>query len=168
VLAVLFVKSSPENDSPELLLSAGWDQTIRVFEAATARPVRTLDNHTAPVNDLALRPGHDDELPLVASAGQDKTVRFWQPSIGRLVRFVRLSSPPLAVRWLPSGDFVVAACADGKMRAIDWQTASIVLEKKACAEWATALVISPDGKQAIVGDERGELHAISLDGIKRE
>lgn len=168
VLAVVFARLPDEQSKAELLLSAGRDQTIRVFDAATARPVRALDNHTAAVNDLALCPGKQGKLPLVASAGQDKTVRFWQPTIGRLVRFVRVPSPPLTIRWLPSGDYVAVTCTDGRMRVIDWQTLRIVLEKQVSEGWLTALAISPDGTHAVVGNERGELHAVELDGIKRE
>ncbi len=168
VLAALYVPLTAEAAKRELLLSAGRDQTIRVFDAETARAIRALDNHTAAVNDLALRPAKDGELPLVVSAGQDKTVRFWQPSIGRLVRFARVPSPPLSVRWLPGGDLIAVACADGRVRVIDWQTLQIVFEKKVGEGWLPSLAVSPDGLHAVVGDERGELHAVGLDGIKRE
>jgi WD40 repeat protein len=168
VLSVLLVADPAEATQKELLLSAGRDQTIRVFAAANGQPLRGLDNHTAPVHDLALRPAKPNELPLVASAGEDKTVRFWQPSIGRLVRFARVPAPPLVVRWLPSGDFVAVASTDGLLRLIDWQTLRVVLERKVSDGWLTSLAIFPDGREGIVGDERGELHAVGLDGIKRE
>lgn len=168
VLAVQFVLLAKDSATKELLLSAGRDQSIRVFDAATARSIRAFDNHTAAVNDLGLRPARKDELPVVASAGQDKTVRFWQPSIGRMVRFARVPAPPLCVRWLPSGDEVGVACTDGNVRIIDWQTLRVVFEKEVCEGWLTALAASPTGSHVVVGDERGELHAIRLDGIKRE
>lgn len=168
VLAVLFAPSPDDAITKGLLISAGKDQSIRVFDAASARPIRALENHTAAVNDLALRPARNGELPLVASAGEDKTVRFWQPSIGRLVRFAKVPSPPLCVRWLPGGDFVAVSCTDGHLRVIDWQTLRIVLEKNVSEGWLTSLAVSPAGTHAVVGDERGELHAVSLDGIKRE
>ncbi|MBC7854438.1 MAG: hypothetical protein IAF94_13475 [Pirellulaceae bacterium] len=168
VLSVLFVALPSDTTKTELLLSAGRDQSIRVFDAATASPLRSLDNHTAAVNDLALRLAKNGELPLVASAGQDKTVRFWQPSNGRLVRFAKVPSPPLTIRWLPGGDFVAVSCTDGHLRVIDWQSLRVVLEKKVSEGWLTSLAVSQDGTHAVVGDERGELHAVSLDGIKRE
>jgi WD40 repeat protein len=168
VLAVLFVSAPTEESKLELLLSAGRDQSIRVFDAATARPIRTLDNHTAAVTDLALCPAKGGRLPIVASAAQDKTVRFWQPSIGRLVRFAKVPSPPLCVRWLPEGDHVAVACTDGHLRVLDWRSLETVLDKKVTDGWLTSLAISPDGAQAVVGDERGELQSVPLDGIKRQ
>lgn len=168
VLAVQFVPFSKDSATKELLLSAGRDQSIRVFEADTARSIRALDNHTAAVNDLALRPARKGELSVVASAGQDKTVRFWQPSIGRMVRFARVPAPPLCVRWLPSGDEVAVACVDGRVRIIDWQTLQVVFEKRISEGWLPSLAVPPVGTHAVIGDERGELHAVSLDGIKRE
>ena len=169
VLSVIFAAVSEDTTKKELLLSAGRDQSIRVFDEATALPIRVLDNHTAAVNDLALWPRNGDKkLPLVASVGQDKTVRFWQPSIGRLVRFARVPSPPLAIRWLPSGDHVAVASTDGRVRVIDWQTLRIVLEKQVSDGWLTSLAVSPTGTHAVIGDERGELHVVKLDGIKRE
>ncbi|HEX5103689.1 MAG TPA: hypothetical protein VFV87_07770, partial [Pirellulaceae bacterium] len=71
----------------DLVLSAGVDQAIRVLDPAGGQVRRSLDNHTAAVRGLAVRPGKHDGPPMVASAGADRTVRFWQPAIGRLVRF---------------------------------------------------------------------------------
>lgn len=169
VLAALFVAISKEKAlAGELLLSAGRDGTIRVYDAATTKSVRTLDNHTAAVNALALRPGHDGELPMVASGGEDRTVRFWQPSIGRLVRFVRLPAPVLTVQWLPDGSQLVAVGTDGWLRVIDPQTAEIVLEKRVATGWLYSLAIAPEGTAAIVGDDVGELHFVPLEGMKRK
>lgn len=167
VLAVLFASAPSDDGKLELLLSAGRDQSIRVFDAATARPIRTLDNHMGSVNDLALCPAKGGRLPIVASAAQDKTVRFWQPSNGRPVRFAKVPAPPLCVRWLPEGEHVAVACTDGHLRVLDWQSLETVLDKKVADGWLTALAISPDGSHAVVGDERGELQAITLNGIKR-
>jgi WD40 repeat protein len=148
-----------------LVLSAGVDQSIRVLTPATGEVVRTLDNHTAPVRDLAIRPGRHEGPPLVASAGADRTVRFWHPTIGRLVRFARLPVAPTAICWTPDGSHVLAACEDGRLRAVDPATVGIT-EIFGARGWAYAVAASPDGKDALLSGERGELRKVSLDAIK--
>jgi WD40 repeat protein len=151
----------------DLVLSAGGDQSIRVLEPATGNIRRSLDNHTAAVRDLAIRPGQHDGPVMVASCGADRTVRFWQPTIGRLVRFVRLPSPPTALAWTPSGSHVLAACEDGHLQAIDPQTIEVV-ELAPCLEgFAYAVAALPDGSGAVLAGAGGELRIVSLDAIKR-
>jgi len=150
-----------------LVLSAGGDQSIRVLEPATGNIRRSLDNHTAAVRDLAIRPGQHDGPVMVASCGADRTVRFWQPTIGRLVRFVRLPSPPTALAWTPSGSHVLAACEDGRLRAIDPQTIEVVELAPGLEGFAYAVAALPDGSSAILAGAAGQLRIVPLDAIKR-
>lgn len=161
--AVLCTVWLPADD---LVLSAGVDQSIRLLMPATGEVVRTFDNHTAAVRDLAVQPGTDAGRPLVASASADRTVRFWQPTIGRLVRFARLPSAPTAICWTPDGSHALAACEDGRLRAIDPATVAVT-EIFGTRGWAHAVAASPDGEYAVLGGERGELRKVSLDAIKR-
>ncbi|HZN34693.1 MAG TPA: WD40 repeat domain-containing protein, partial [Pirellulaceae bacterium] len=145
-----------------LLLSGGRDQTIRVWNADQSdKSLRSFDNHTAAVYDLALRPAADDLPPIVASAGADRTVRFWQPTIGRMLRFSRLASPPLAVCWTADGQQVCAACQDGRVRIVELQTARVVAEHDAIDGWAHSIILAPDGKSILVGGEGGQLKVIT-------
>lgn len=150
----------------ELVLSAGVDQSIRLLSPGSGEVIRTFDNHTAAVRDLAIRPGKHEGPPLVASASADRTVRFWQPTIGRLVRFARLPAAPTAICWTPDGSHVLAACEDGKLRAVDPATVSVT-EIVGLRGWAYTVAVSPDGNFAILGGEGGELRNVSLDPIKR-
>ena len=152
-------------ESDDLVLSAGVDQTIRVIDPAKRATVRSLENHTAAVRDLALRPGEHVGPPLVASAGADRTVRIWQPTIGRLVRFARLPLAPTAICWTPSGSHVLAACEDGRLRAIDPDTLAVTELPEPLEGWAHAVAAAPDGKTAILSGERGQLRLVPLDAI---
>ncbi|MDX1947187.1 MAG: hypothetical protein SFU86_17435 [Pirellulaceae bacterium] len=159
VLAVLWLPA--EN----LIVSAGVDQSLRVLAATTGKTVRSLDNHTATVRDLALRPGKFAGPPLVVSAGADRTVRFWQPTIGRMVRFARLPSAPTAITWNAAGTHALAACEDGQLRAIDHETLKIVPFAAKLAGRAHAVVAHPTEQAAIIAGEQGELRKIALDAI---
>jgi WD40 repeat protein len=147
-----------------LVLSAGVDQSIRLLSPKTGEVIRTFDNHTAAVRDLAIRSGTHEGPPLVASAGADRTVRFWQPTIGRLVRFAKLPVAPTAICWTPDGTHVLAACEDGRLRVVDPVTVAVT-EIVGTRGWAYAVAASPDGKDALLGGERGELRKVSLDAI---
>jgi WD40 repeat protein len=160
--AVLSTAWLPADD---LVLSAGVDQSIRLLSPTTGEVIRAFDNHTAAVRDLAIRPGKHDGPPLIASAGADRTIRFWQPTIGRLVRFARLPVAPTAICWTPDGSHALAACEDGKLRAIDPATVAVT-EIVGLRGWAYTVAASPDGRFAALGGEGGELRRVSLESIK--
>jgi WD40 repeat protein len=157
VLAIAFLPDS------KTLVSAGVDQSLRVWNAAEGMLIRTLDNHTAPVHELAVRPASGEGPPLVASAGADRTVRLWQPTIGRLVRFARLPSQPLALAWTKDGARLVCSSVDGRVRVLDPDTVQVVNDLAALDGWAYSLALSPDDRFAVVGGPGGSLKVVSLD-----
>lgn len=150
----------------DFVLSAGVDQSIRVLDPASGEVRRTLDNHTAEVRDLAIRPGEHPGPALVASCGADRTVRFWQPAIGRLVRFARLPARPTAIAWTSSGSHLVAVCEDGRVLAIDPATIEQTQLAAADGNWLHSIVVLPAGSAAIVGNSEGRLRRVPLDAIK--
>lgn len=146
----------------ELLISAGVDRSLRVWQADSLEPLRTLNNHTGTVRDLAVRPATEGSLGMLASAGADSTVRLWQPRIGRLVRFARLPSAPLAIDWLPDGSRLLAACEDGRIRIIHPETVEIEATIDGIAGWAYTLVVAPGGESLLVGGAGGVLRRLAI------
>lgn len=136
----------------DLLVSSGLDQSIRVWNWADGKVLRSLTNHKQPVRKLALRPGAAT-LPMVASASADKTLRLWQPSIGRLVRFARLPAKPLDICWNKAGTRIFAACEDGVVYSIDPDTVEILQQEsqRSFSEWAYSLTLHPGGSLAVGG-----------------
>jgi WD40 repeat protein len=160
--AVLSTLAIPAQER-ELLATAGRDQTIRIWDLATpAKSLRSFDNHTGAVHDLALQPASGDSPPILASAGADRTVRFWMPTVGRMLRFSRLASPPLAICWTKDGQRVAAACQDGKLRIVELATVRSAVELPAVDGWAYSIALAPDGQSVLVGGENGQLKAVTL------
>ncbi len=109
-----------------LVVSAGVDQTVQVWDPNTGQLVRKLNNHVATVHQLVVRPNSQPAaIPVLASVSDDQTVRIWQPTIGRLLRFKRFPAAPRSLVWSPSGDQLVVGCVDGHLRTFTVDTLEI-------------------------------------------
>lgn len=148
------------------LVTAGVDQSVRVWNVDTAKLIRSLNQHTKPIHDLALRPAREG-LPMVATAAGDRTIRFWQPTIGRMVRYVRLDATPLSIAWLPDASQIVAACTDGQIRIVDPDEVQVTHTIPAVSGWAYAVAIHPSGDSIAVGGADGQLRRIEHRGRRR-
>jgi WD40 repeat protein len=88
------------NPQGTVLATGGLDGTVRLWEAQSAKPLRTLEGHGSAVHSLAWSPGGSD----LASSGWDKSVRVWKAASGSLEQtlggFVR---PVYGLAWPPSG-----------------------------------------------------------------
>lgn len=143
------------------LVTAGHDQSLRVWNSESGELLRSLNQHTKPINKMALRPVAEG-LPMVASAAGDRTIRFWQPTIGRMMRYVRLESEPLDIAWLSDGSRIVASCVDGRVRVVDPDEVKVTQTLHAINGWAYALAVhSLDGSIAVGGSD-GQLLRVIL------
>ena len=141
------------------LVSTGADQSLRVWDMESGTLIRSMNQHTKPVNALELRPGRDG-LPMVASAARDRTIRFWQPTIGRMVRYIRLDSEPLNIAWTNDGDRVLATCVDGRGRIIDPVEVTVTQDLPAINGWAYALAVHPHDRSVDIGGINGQIWRI--------
>ena len=143
----------------QTLVSTGADQSLRVWDMESGTLIRSMNQHTKPVNALELRPIRDG-LPMVASAARDRTIRFWQPTIGRMVRYIRLDSEPLNIAWTNDGDRVLATCVDGRVRIIDPVEVTVTQDLPAINGWAYALAMHPHDRSAAIGGINGQIWRI--------
>ena len=74
---MVHVGYSPDGQA---LASAGFDRTIRIWEAATGREIRALRGPEGAVFDVAYSP---DGKALAPPAMADRTIRIWEAATGR-------------------------------------------------------------------------------------
>lgn len=144
------------------LVTAGLDETLRVWDLGTGEVIRSLTNHTSGVRDVAVQPHTAADSPVIASAGADRTVRLWQPLTGRMLRFAKVAAEPLDLEWSSDGSRILVSCTDGHLRVIDPATVSLLLDKPALDGWAYTVTSASDPENVLIGGSGGQLRTMAL------
>jgi WD40 repeat protein/uncharacterized caspase-like protein len=133
VVAVAF---SPDG---RLVLSGSYDHSLKLWEAATGRLVRTFEGHQDEVWSVAFSP----DGRLLLSGSYDNTLKLWEAATGRLVRtFEGHQGEANSIAFSPDGQFVLAADGDKTIKQWEIATARLVRTFEGKAPFA----LSPDGQ----------------------
>jgi eukaryotic-like serine/threonine-protein kinase len=135
-----------------LLASAGWDQTVGVWETATGRRRHTLRGHTSWVRRVAFGP---DGRQLV-SCGDDRTLRLWDVATGTpLATWTAHDGQVHGVAWSRDGRRLASAGADQAVKAWDAKTHQLLFTLLGHRGMVEDVAFSPDGERlASAGEDR--------------
>jgi WD40 repeat protein len=87
-------------------VTASRDKTVKLWDAATGKVLRTFDGHGDHVNSAALSP----DGKWLASASSDNTVRVWDANTGDVVAVLRgHTGNVLSVAFSPDGKWLASS-----------------------------------------------------------
>jgi WD40 repeat protein len=132
----------------KVLASAGWDGTIKLWDTAAGRELRTLAGHGWGVYKAVFSP----DGKRLASASRDSTVKVWDTSTGVSTRTLPAESFAVkSVAWSPDGRLLASSGNDGVVKL--WDAASGKELRVMRHAWRgggerliNLVVFSPDGK----------------------
>jgi WD40 repeat protein/serine/threonine protein kinase len=130
------------------LLAGCTDGMIRVWDAATFKPVRKLDAHSsAPVYDLAFCPPDGARF---ASSGVDGVVRVWETATFTPVLTLRgHTGAAMGVTFSPDRRRIASAGYDKTVRLWDADTGEEKITLRGHHDMVLSVDFSPDGRQLV-------------------
>ncbi len=94
------VRSVAWSPNARLLASGGSDQTVRLWDAPTGQPRRTIQEHSQSVNSVAWNP----DGQLLASSSVENTIKVWNSTSGFVTgAFEGHSETVAALNWSRDG-----------------------------------------------------------------
>jgi WD40 repeat protein len=138
------------------VLSGSRDKTLKLWEAATGRLMRTFEGNSEAVTSVAFSP--DGRSVLSGSEGwkrEEKTLRLWDAATGRLVRvFEGASGGVGSVAFSPDGRSVASGglgAGRATLKLWDAATGRLVHNFGGYSEAVMSVAFSPDGGAVIAG-----------------
>jgi WD40 repeat protein/uncharacterized caspase-like protein len=119
-----------------------YDFSIRLWDAASGRELRTMSGHGANIHALAFSP----DGRILASSGFDAAVKLWDTATGREIATLNGHSLPVkSLAFSSDGKLLVSGGDDGGARVWDVRSGETLATLVTMGDGADWLVVTPDG-----------------------
>ena len=143
------VSFSPDGNT---LASASRDNTVRLWDATTGSPIRTLTGHTSWVSSVSFSPDGNT----LANGGGDNTVRLWDANTGSpLHTLTGHGDLVYSVSFSPDGNTLASGSFDKTVRLWDATTGSPLRTLTGHTNYVSSVSFSPDGNTLASASEDG-------------
>ncbi|HVR74203.1 MAG TPA: c-type cytochrome domain-containing protein [Planctomycetota bacterium] len=136
------------------IASGGADRFLKVFDAATGKPLRSFEGHTHHVLGVSWR--HNGQI--LVSSGGDGVVKVWDFETGEGRRTIGgFQKQVTAIRFLGVGPEIVTACGDRSVRVHQSENGQGVRTVGTGDDYMYALDVTYDGRIVAAGGQSGVL-----------
>jgi WD40 repeat protein len=130
------------------VITAGWDNTINVWNAQTGQLEKTLVGHKSLVNSIAIS---NDNTTLV-SASDDTTLKVWNLQTGESIQTLTGHNDVVnSVVITADGKTAISASDDETIRIWNLATGKSELTLTGHEDWVNSVAVSADGQTIVSG-----------------
>ena len=130
------------------IASASWDQTAKVWDAATGGELLTLKGHHARISSVAFSP---DGQRLVTGSW-DRTAKVWDAVTGREILTLRGHHDfVMGVAYSPDGQRLVTGSRDRTVTVWDAASGKQLLKLEGHTDGISSVAFSRDGQRIVTG-----------------
>ncbi|MEG4796631.1 AAA-like domain-containing protein, partial [Microcoleus sp. LAD1_D1] len=138
-----FVYSVAFSPDRKTLASASWDNTIKLWNLQSQKPIATLTGHSDSVRSVAFSP----DGKTLATASDDKTIKLWDlQSQKELATLKGHSDSVNSVAFSPDGKTLATASDDKTIKLWDLQNQKELATLTGHSNSVNSVAFSPDGK----------------------
>ncbi|MGB8259390.1 MAG: serine/threonine-protein kinase [Terracidiphilus sp.] len=130
------------------LASGSWDDTIKLWDAASGSLLRTLQGHTSSVLSVAFSP----DGRTLASGSDDHTIKLWDAASGSLLRTLQGRGGFVdSVAFSPDGRTLASGSWDKTIKLWDAASGSLLRTLQGHTSVVESVAFSPDGRTLASG-----------------
>jgi dipeptidyl aminopeptidase/acylaminoacyl peptidase len=132
------------------LVASAWDRSLRLWDPATGKELRTFENPSGYARLLAFAP----DGRTFASGGNDAVIFLWETATGKVRRLEKHQGVVQALAFSPDGKTLVSRGVDSSIRFWDVSDEREVRRIDLPQGTPPAFAFSPDGKRLAYQAER--------------
>ncbi|MEG4589387.1 AAA-like domain-containing protein [Microcoleus sp. MOSTC5] len=137
--SVFSVAFSPDGKT---LASASGDNTIKLWNLQTGKPIATLTGHSLLVRSVAFSP----DGKTLASASADNTIKLWNLQTGKpIATLTGHRNEVTSIAFSPDGKTLASASADNTIKLWNLQTQKNIKTLRGHSSAVNNVAFSPDG-----------------------
>ena len=137
----------------QLLASASWDHTIKIWDVNTGKLLRTLQGH----QDLVLSIAFSPNGLLLASGSADKTIKLWDVNTGESLQTLKEGTWISSLAFSPDGQKLAAEGDDYSIKLLKLSSGSLLQTFIGHENVINSVKFSPDGLFLAAGSADGNI-----------